>query len=183
MKKLLLVVVLMLCLVGTARANEPNTPVLVIPQVQGFTIWGGSEGTAGSALDVRVGYELKNGFEPGVGFRYLTGNPEWGPVPDIITPYLAYHLKEVALVADDLPDNAWEEILHTLKMRPYGIGGVGIPRERIEGEGRRPRLDVAVGTIFANDPTFAVGFYVEYGLGDLAGTQDQVWKVGARIRF
>lgn len=178
MKRVLLTVALVLMLCGISLGQEPNEPV--IPPASGLTFWGGTEGDASSALEARIGYELTSGFEPGIGIRYLAGDPEWGPVPDVLMPYLCYHVKEMALIVDDEPDNAWEEILHSLRTRPYGLGGIDIP---VRGEQRRPKLALAVGTLFGNDPTFRTAFYIEYGMGDLTGKLDQTWKLGGRFRF
>jgi hypothetical protein len=174
MKKLLLIVALLLCLVGTARAGEPNVPVN--EPVQGITVWGLTEGDASSTAEGRFGYELKSRFEPFVGVKYLTGNPEWGPAPDIVSAGMIYHVNEIGLVTDEQPDNAWEEILHSLKARPYGGIEAAIPTQ---GENRQLELNYIAGTLFSNEPDFRVAFCVEYMVGD----DNQAIRIGGRFRF
>ena len=178
--KLLLIVALMLTLCGVARAGEPNVPVIEPDPVQGIIIWGLSEADASSTLEGRIGYELKSRFEPFVGLKYLTGSPEWGPSPDIVSGGLIYHVNEFGLIADPSPNNAWEEILHALKARPYGGIEVAVPTQ---GDQRKAKMNVIVGTLFSNEPTCKTAFVIEYIAGDLAGQQDQAIRIGGRFRW
>jgi hypothetical protein len=175
-RKLILIVALALVLCGMTWAGEPNVPVIEPDPVQGITIWGLTEADADSTLEGRIGFELESRFEPFVGVKYLTGNPEWGPAPDIVSGGMIYHVNEIGLVADPAPDNAWEEILHSLKARPYGGLEVAIPTQ---GEQRQLELNYIVGTLFSNKPDFRVSFCVEYIVGD----DDQVFRIGGRFRW
>lgn len=180
MKRVLLIVALMLTLCGVTMGQEPNVPVIESDPVQGITLWGLSEADANSTLEARIGYELKSRFEPFVGLKYLTGSPEWGPAPDIISGGLIYHVNEFGLIADPSPDNPFEEILHALKARPYGGIEVAVPTQ---GDQRKARLNIIAGTLFSNEPTCKMAFVLEYIAGDLAGQQDQAIRIGGRFRF
>lgn len=173
-----LIVACALLLCGSAFAGDANEPV--IPAGQGLTIWGLTEGDSDSTLEARIGWELENSFEPGIGVKYFTGDPEWGPEPDAVSAYLAYHVREIGLITDDTPDNAWEEILHSLKTRPYALLEVAVP---VDGEQRKPKLNYAIGTLFGNDPSFDTAFVVEWIVGDLAGEYDHAIRIGGRFRF
>jgi len=179
MKTTVLIVVCLLCLVGVAQAGEPNLPQP--DPVEGLAVWGVSEAAADSLLEVRLGFETKSRFEPGIGVKYITGNPKWGPSPDIITAYLLYHVNEIGEIDDPEPDSAWEEILHSLGARPYGGLEVAVP---MHGDERQARTNFIVGTLFSNDPTFKWSFCVEYIVGDLVGGPDnQALRIGGRFRF
>lgn len=180
-KCVLLMLALIVALCGAGYGAEPNVPVIEPDPVQGITVWGLSEADADSTLEARIGYELKSRFEPFVGLKYLTGSPEWGPAPDIVSGGLIYHVNEFGLIADPSPDNPFEEILHALKARPYGGIEVAVPTQ---GDQRKAKLNVIAGTLFSNEPTCKTAFVVEYVSGNgLGGEDNQSWRMGGRFRF
>jgi len=144
----------------------------------GITLWGLTADNADSLLNVRVGYETKQRFEFGATAKYLTGNPEFGPEPDLFGGYLIYHINEILGIEDPAPDNPWEELLHRLVGRPYAGGEILISQKGEE----RARGNVIVGTLFgvADDPDYTVAFAVEYVTGDAS---DETVTIGARIKF
>ncbi len=178
MKTVISIVALCLALCGVTTAQEPNEPV--IPELSGLTFSVLTEADASSTLQIQAGWLLPNGFEPGIGVRYLTGDPEWGPAPDVVLAYMGYHVKEIVLVRDDLPDTFLEQILHGLQARPYAQIGVAVPAR---GEERKVKLEYALGSIFSTDSKARAAFCVQYTVGSLVSEKDQAIFIGGRILF
>lgn len=172
MKAVVTILVAILLMAATAHAADPN---------EGLALWGLSADNADSLMEFRIGWEYER-IEPGIGLKWFTGNPQWGPEPDAIAGYVAYHVNEFIVIDDPEPDNLLEEFLHQFTARPYTLIEWALP---IQGEGRQIRTNFAVGTSFSNDPQFKWAFVTEYIVGDGVVTAEDDWavKLGVRWRF
>jgi len=158
MKKLLLIVALLLCLVGVARGQDPNTPPVLAPEGKGLTLWATTTDNATSTFGLRAGWE-EGKLEFGGTAKWFTADPEWELTPDLAGGYLIFYLTQQAKVLDPLPDNFLEEWIHELGARPYG--GVEI-LTATSPDNHRTRAIWLAGTLFSTDPKYATSLAIEY---------------------
>jgi hypothetical protein len=148
MKKLMLIVAVLLMACVPAKAD--------------LTVWGLSADNADTLLETRLGWEADR-IESGLGLKWFTRDPEWGPGPDVVSGYLMYHVDEVVQADDETPDNPLEELLHGLAVRPYASLELAVPTQ---GEQRQVQTNFLVGTLFSLDPEFKRAFVIEYIEGE-----------------
>jgi hypothetical protein len=167
MKKLMLIVAVLLMACAPIQAD--------------LTAWGLSADNADTLLETRLGWETDR-IEPGLGFKWFTRDPEWGPEPDVVSGYLIYHVDELVQVEDETPDNPLEEFLHGLAVRPYAGLELAVPTQ---GEQRQVQTNFLVGTLFSLDSEFKRAFVVEYieGEGAILPGDRRAVKLGFRLRF
>lgn len=157
-KTIVLITALLLCLVGAARGQEPNAPVILAPEATGLTTWFSATDNATSTFGLRAGWE-EGKLEWGGTAKWFTADPEWRLTPDLAGGYLIFYLTQQAKVLDPLPDNFLEEWIHELGARPYG--GVEI-LTATKPDNHRTRATWLAGTLFSTDPEYGTALSIEY---------------------
>jgi outer membrane murein-binding lipoprotein Lpp len=129
-------------------------------------------------LTARVGV-LQGDAEIGVTGKYNhADNVEWDELtPDIMGPYLLFHLTQDASIEDTAEPSPIGPLLESLHARPYaGLEVVG----PFEGA-RSMQPNFIVGSTFTLDPAANIGLVVEYIDGDMVDTGEVY--IGGVLRF
>jgi hypothetical protein len=158
MKQALLIAVLMLCLVGVAKSQDPNALPVLAPDAKGLTAWANITDNATSIFAMRLGWE-EDELEFGGTAKWFTADPEWELTPDLVGGYLIFYLTQQGKIADRLPDNIFETWIHELGARPYG--GLEL-LTATSPDSHRTNVTWLAGTLFSTDPKYATALSVEY---------------------
>jgi hypothetical protein len=176
MKKVLMIVVLMLCLVGAVKAQDPNVPVVILtPDATGLTIWTSVTDNITSIFAVRMGWEDKQ-LEVGGTCKWLTADSTWELTPDYAGCYLLFYLTQQGKIVNPPPSNVIEEWLQELGARPYG----GL--EMLTGtkkDSHSTRSTWLAGTLFSTDPDYQTALSIEYQ----SCPDEDVIAIGIKHRF
>jgi len=158
MKQALLIAVLMMCLVGVAKAQDPNAPPILAPSAKGLTVWANTTDNATSTFAMRLGWE-EDKLEFGGTAKWFTADPTWELTPDLAGGYLIFYLTQQGKIVDPLPDNGFEQWIHELGARPYG--GLEI-LTATSPDNHRTNVTWLAGTLFSTDPEYVTALSVEY---------------------
>lgn len=165
--------------------------LLLVPMnakaTDGVAVWGLAGDGADHSANFLAGLirDLGKGeAEVGVSIAWFTAEPEWGPEPDAVGPYFAYHLEELMQISDVSPDGLWEGMLHALVGKPYlRIEGL-FP---CDGPDRTIGINYMAGTLVALNEDFTWAIALEYKAGQAVASagdhSDSMFLVGARIKF